>query len=131
MRLLLDQNLPHRLTELLAAAGHEVTHTEDEGMATSSDPAILAWCCREARVLLTADKKLTKFLASSRADCPSVLILRSVRTATADDLARLLISNLPQLDHVVSDYGNAIFTLRPDRPIRAELLPVRVGNPDG
>jgi predicted nuclease of predicted toxin-antitoxin system len=63
LRLLVDQNLPRRLVPLLESAGHDVMHTEDANLAKSSDPQIMTWCCAEGRVLLTADKKLTKFFA--------------------------------------------------------------------
>lgn len=93
MKLLIDQNLPQRLALLLKAEGHDATHTEDVGMATSSDPPILSWCCAEERMLITADKKLTKFLASSGADCPSVLVTREMRTLLLDQFAPTLSSS--------------------------------------
>lgn len=96
MRLLIDQNLSRRLASLLQVDGHDVVHAEDVGLATTADPLILSWCCTEARLLVTADKKLTKFLASSNADCPSVLITRDLRT----------------------------LALTPAKPIRAEFLPL-------
>jgi predicted nuclease of predicted toxin-antitoxin system len=65
LRLLVDQNLPRRLASLLEAHGYDVAHTEDVGLATTADPQILSWCCAQDRVLVTADKKLTKFLAAS------------------------------------------------------------------
>ena len=71
-------------------------HTEDAGLATTGDPHILSWCCAQDRLLATADKKLTKFLASSRGDCPSVLITREMRTMPAEQVAAILIANLPQ-----------------------------------
>lgn len=68
MKLLVDQNLPRRLAALLQIEGHDALHTEHEGLATAADPLILSWCCARTRLLVTADKKLTKFLASSGAD---------------------------------------------------------------
>ena len=124
MRLLVDQNLPRRLVPLLESAGHDVTHTEDAKLAMSSDPQIMTWCCAEERVLLTADKKLTKFFASTAAACPSVVVTRDLRLMPADQTAALLIANLPQVDATIAERGNAIFTVSPGRPIRAELLPL-------
>lgn len=124
MRLLIDQNLPRRLTSLLQIGGHDAVHTEDIGMATTSDPSILAWCCAEVRMLVTADKKLIKFLASSGAPCPSVLITRDIRTLAVEPTSALLIANLPAIEQVIDERGNAVFSLRPAKPIRAELLPL-------
>lgn len=126
MRLLLDQNLPLRLTALLLAHGHDVTHTEDVGLATKGDPQILSWCCSQDRMLVTADKKLTKFLAASGADCPSVVITREMRTTPTHQLAAILATNLPQIERLIAEHGNAVFSLAPNKPIRAGLLPLGV-----
>jgi predicted nuclease of predicted toxin-antitoxin system len=124
LRLLIDQNLPRRLAALLQADSYDAVHTEDVDLATAPDPAILAWCCEHGSVLVTADKKLTKFLASSAADCPSVLILRAMRTLPSEQLALTLVANLPDVGHVIGEHGNAVFSFAPPKPIRAELLPL-------
>ncbi len=124
MKLLIDQNLPQRLSTLLQAGGRDALHTEDEGLATAPDPLILAWCCRISRLLVTADKKLTKFVASSGADCPSVLVLREMRTVPVEQTAAIVAANLGQVERVIVERGNALFSLTPGRPIRAELLPL-------
>lgn len=129
MRLLIDQNLPKRLCALLQGEGHDVLHTEDEGLAAAPDPLILLWCCTRARVLVTADKKLTKFIASSGADCPSVLVVRDMRTLPVEQTAAILAANLPQIEKVVAERGNALVSLTPGRPIRAEFLPLGLVGP--
>ncbi|NDL55654.1 DUF5615 family PIN-like protein [Phytoactinopolyspora mesophila] len=128
MRLLIDQNLPRRLASLLETHGHDVAHTEDVGLATTADPQILSWCCTQDRMLVTADKKLTKFLAASSADCPSVLITREMRTTPTEQIAAILVANLPQIEQIITEHGNAVFSLAPNKPIRAELLPLGVPN---
>jgi predicted nuclease of predicted toxin-antitoxin system len=124
VKLLIDQNLPRRLVPLLSTGGHDVTHTDDVGKARTSDPELLEWCCAGKRMLVTADKKLTKYLASSGADCPSVLITRDLRVRSAEQVATMLIMNLPRVADTIAEYGNAVFVLAPGRPIRAELLPL-------
>ncbi|MCY7343479.1 MAG: DUF5615 family PIN-like protein [Pseudonocardia sp.] len=131
MRLLVDQNLPRRLSTSLHADGHDALHTEDEGLATAPDPLILSWCCRASRLLVTADKKLTKFLAASGVDCPSVLVLREMRTVPVEQTAAIVAANLPQIERVIVERGNALFSLTPGRPIRAELLPLGMIGPPG
>lgn len=78
-------------------------------------------------MLVTADKKLTKFLASSRAGCPSVLVIREMLTDPAERITAVLAANLAQIDRVIVERGNALFSLTPGRPIRAELLPLGLG----
>lgn len=124
MRLLVDQNLPRRLVPLLESAGHDVVHTEDVKLAKASDPQIMAWCCAEQRVLVTADKKLTKYFASTATTCPSVVVTREIRVISIEETGTLLIANLPQVDATIVERGNAIFTIAHGRPIRAELLPL-------
>jgi predicted nuclease of predicted toxin-antitoxin system len=119
-----DQNLPRSLVPLLESAGHDVVHTEDAKLAKASDPQIMTWCCTEQRVLITADKKLTKYFVSLDTTCPSVVVTRDLRVISADQVGAFLIANLPQVGATIVDRGNAVFTISPGRPIRAELLPL-------
>ncbi|MFI6909169.1 DUF5615 family PIN-like protein [Nonomuraea sp. NPDC050394] len=88
MRRLLDQNVQQMLLGLLKGAGIDAMHTDALGMARWGDEEIFAWCCAEGRVLVTSDKRLTKYLAVSRATCPSVIVLRDFRTLTSKQVAR-------------------------------------------
>ncbi|MGH9214035.1 MAG: DUF5615 family PIN-like protein [Acidimicrobiales bacterium] len=124
MRVLVDQNLPATLVAVLHEAGHDVVHTRDVGLERATDEQIFECCCAEERLLVTADKKLTKFLATSRATCSSVLITRDVRTTRSPDLGRLIVANLPAIAAVIDERGHAVFTLTPSKPIRAALLPL-------
>jgi hypothetical protein len=49
---------------------------------------------------------------------------RELRAGTLERIAAMLLANLPQIEQVIIDHGNAIFSIAPDRPIRAELLPL-------
>lgn len=102
-------------------------HTEDVGLEAASDPEILSTCCGEERLLITAVKKIAKYVVVSGADCPSVLITRDMRTPNVDDLAAILNANLPQIDRLIAKRGPAVLSLSPGQPIRAELLPLGVG----
>lgn len=42
MRFLIDENLSPRICTLLIAGGHHATHIRDHGMASASDPQVLA-----------------------------------------------------------------------------------------
>ena len=102
-------------------------HTEDVGLETATDPEVLSRCCAEERLLVTADKKIAKYLASSGADCPSVLITRDMRTLHVEDVGAILMANLPQIDRLIAKRGHAVLSLAPGQPIRAQLLPLGVG----
>ncbi|MER6972836.1 DUF5615 family PIN-like protein [Nocardioides sp. NPDC000445] len=124
MRLLLDQNLPYSITKALAA-DCDVVHTEDVALQRVTDPEIFSYCVAAERVLVTADKKLTKFLASSRASAPSVVIVRGF-LPHKDVLAAALLRHLPQIQEAIGSVGDAVFSIAPDRPVRVQRLPLGI-----
>ena len=123
MRLLVDQNLSPTLVDQLTSAGHDAQRAAALGMEKASDPAIFEWCRGNDAVLVTADKKLTKFLAAEQAADPAVVIVRSY-LLDVDRLASDLIASLPQIEETITSHGPAVFSVSPDRPIRAQLLPL-------
>ena len=123
MKFLVDQNLPSRLAVRLAAEGQDAQHTSDLGMERTLDEDIFAWCRQNEAVLLTADKRLTRYLASQHAATPSVVIFRGYLL----DFARLetdLLAGLDAIEHTIANDGHAVFSMGPDRPTRAQLLPL-------
>jgi predicted nuclease of predicted toxin-antitoxin system len=55
LRFKLDENLPHRVGPALLALGHDAETALSEGLAGAVDPALLAACSAESRVLITLD----------------------------------------------------------------------------
>jgi predicted nuclease of predicted toxin-antitoxin system len=55
LRFKLDENLPDRAVAALVAHGHDVETAVTEGLAGSEDPAVLAACTAEDRILVTLD----------------------------------------------------------------------------
>ena len=84
MRRLVDQNLPRSLVTRLAQAGHDSVHASDLGLEKAVDPDVFSACIDQERVLVTADKKLTKFLAASNATTPSVVVVRGFGGPVSD-----------------------------------------------
>lgn len=123
MKLLVDQNLNPLLVDRLASAGHEVNHTTAVGLASASGPAIFEWCRENDAVLVTADKKLTKFLAAEQAADPAVVIVRGY-LLDVESLASDLVASLPMIEETLISRGPAIFSVSQARPIRAQLLPL-------
>lgn len=121
MRILVDQNLSPTLVDQLTSAGHDAEHTVTIGMERASDPAIFEWCRSNGAVLVTADKKLTKFLAAERAADPTVVIVRGY-FLDVDRLASDLLHGLPLIEGTVTSRGPAVWSFSPNRPIRAQLL---------
>ncbi|MEM9041440.1 MAG: DUF5615 family PIN-like protein [Actinomycetota bacterium] len=123
MKLLVDQNLSPSLVDQFASVGHDAFHTATVGLASASDAAILEWCRENAAALVTADKKLTKFLAVEQAADPAIVIVRGY-LLDVESRASDLIASLPAIEEIVTSRGPAIFSVSPDRPIRAQLLPL-------
>lgn len=74
-------------------------------------------------MLLTADKRLTKYLAEQRATSPSVVIFRGY-LLDFPQLETDLIAELDAIEQVIARDGHAVFSMGPDRPTRAQLLPL-------
>lgn len=55
MRIKLDENLPRRLAESLAGAGHDVDTVMDEGLAGRDDDAVWSGAQESERFLVTQD----------------------------------------------------------------------------
>jgi predicted nuclease of predicted toxin-antitoxin system len=85
-------------------------------------------CRQQSRVLVTADKKLTKFLAAAHALSPSVLILRA-HDGDHGVVVRELIAGIEAIERTVSARGPAVFSIRPGGPMRVELLPLGAVEP--
>lgn len=123
MKLLVDQNLPRSLAARLTDRGYDVVHTTDAGLEKAADPDVFAYCVAHRRALITGDKKLTKFLASSQAISPSVIIVRDYEFDIGR-LSRLLAENLPLVQETVLSRGHAVFSVGPNRPTRVQILPL-------
>jgi predicted nuclease of predicted toxin-antitoxin system len=102
MKLLLDQGLPRSAAALLRAAGHEVDHVGDVGLARAKDAEILERALASGSVVVTLDADFHELLARGAAVAPSVIRLRvqglsaaalcgvvlAVITSCADPIAR-------------------------------------------
>ncbi|HPU14249.1 MAG TPA: DUF5615 family PIN-like protein [Aeromicrobium sp.] len=123
MKFLVDQNLPASLAGRLTTAGQDAQHTSALGMERTDDEDLFEWCRQHNAVLLTADKRLTKYLASQRATNPSVIVVRGYLLDFAK-LAADVLGNLDAIAQVIVSDGHAVFSMGPDRPTRAQLLPL-------
>jgi predicted nuclease of predicted toxin-antitoxin system len=122
MRLLLDENLPISLGPLLTKrAGWDVVHVRQLGLKSAPDTEVLARAERDGRVLVSADTDFGTLLASSGAPGPSVVLLRIGSGRQAEQVARLLIANLPPL---TDDLSRGAMVVMTDQRIRVRRLPI-------
>lgn len=94
MRLLLDNNLSHRVAEDLREAGHDAVHVRERGLGNADDTTILELAVNENRVLVTEDTDFGILLARYRAVTPSVVLFRSSDPLTPAEQVHLLLTNL-------------------------------------
>jgi predicted nuclease of predicted toxin-antitoxin system len=91
MKLLLDQGLPRIALALLRAAGHEVNHVGDIGMARAKDAEIVELALANGSVVVTLDADFHELLARDAAVAPSVIRLR-VQGLNADALCSVVLA---------------------------------------
>ena len=124
MRFLVDNALSPELAGLLKAAGHDAVHVRDYGLHAAEDPIILDRAGSEDRILLSAGSDFGMLLATSDRTKPSFILFREPDVIRAADYARLILHNLPPIEHELLAGCVAIF--RHGR-VRVRSLPL--GNP--
>jgi predicted nuclease of predicted toxin-antitoxin system len=121
MRLLLDNNLSPKLVGLLTAAGHDVTHVSDQGMASADDSSVLALATETHRVLISADTDFGTLLARTHATAPSFVLIRRVIGRRVPELAAVIADNLPTVQDDLA--AGAVVVLGNDS-LRIRRLPI-------
>ena len=113
MKFLLDANLSPALLGSLRQAGHQGVHVVDLGLLAAADTEILDHAADEGYTVITADSDFPTMLALHGAATPSVVHLRHINELTRQELATLLVANLPT---VLDDLKHgAIVSLSPTR----------------
>ena len=121
MRLLLDNNLSPRLVELLAREGWDVAHVRALGLRAATDKVVLRTARDDNRVLVSADTDFGALLAASHEPGPSVVLVRRVVGRRVEDLAGILVANLPQVEE---DLRLGSIVVIGDDSLRIRRLPI-------
>lgn len=95
-------------------------HVRDVGLRDTGDSEILQRARDEARTVITQDTDFGTLLATSRADRPSVVLLR-MRDARSEAQSRVLLANLADLK---GDLERGAIVVIGDDDIRVRRLPV-------
>ena len=121
MRFLLDNNLSPKLIDLLRAAGHDVTHVRDLGLAAAPDEVVLERARGEGRVLISADTDFGTLLARLHATSPSFVLIRRAAGRRAAEQAELLLGNLALVE---DDLRAGAVVVLGEATIRIRRLPI-------
>ena len=121
MRLLLDNNLSPRLVDVLSKEGWDIVHVGSRGLRAASDRVVLQRTRDDGRVLVSADTDFGTLLAASHESGPSVVLVRRVIGRRVEQLAGLLVANLPQ---VADDLRHGSIVVIGDASLRIRRLPI-------
>jgi predicted nuclease of predicted toxin-antitoxin system len=121
VKFLVDQNLSPLIAVGLSKAGHDAVHTRDLGLERASDTDLLERARADGRIVASADTDFGTLLAASRADRPSVVLIRRTSDRSADRLLSLLILNLAAVEEALVE--GAIVVLDAER-VRVRRLPL-------
>lgn len=97
MKFLVDNALSPNLAVGLRAAGHDVVHLRDIGLASASDADVFQVALDDDRVIVSEDTDFGTLLALQDTTKPSVVLFRGVQDRSAANLLSLLLANLPAI----------------------------------
>lgn len=98
MKFLIDNAVPPRVADLLAAAGYDAVHVRTYAMQAAKDEEILARALDEDRIVVSADSDFSSILAAQEAERPSFILFREPNPLVAHDYIDMLFPALPLLE---------------------------------
>ena len=121
MKVLIDMNLSPSWARVLKEAGIEAVHWSEIGLATTPDPAIMAYATANGFVILTNDVDFGIALAIADKEKPSVAQIRG-EDLRPGSIGNQVVLALRQMR--VELEAGALLTIDPKRT-RLRLLPLR------
>lgn len=112
MKLLLDENLSHRLALRLSEAFPDTISIDQIGLCGQPDTAIWDYAADQGFVLVSKDDDFRQ-LSFFRGHPPKVIWL-VVGNAGTDPIAELLLKSKPQIATFINQVEDALLTLRLD-----------------
>ena len=106
----------------LGAAGHDVVHVRDVGLAGASDAEPLEYAVVHGRLIISGDTDFGELLAKTNASTPSLILLRRQQSRRAAEIAALVLANLEVIAEDLE--AGAIVVFDEDR-LRIRRLPLR------
>ena len=121
MKFLVDNALSPHLAVGLRAAGHDVVHLRDIGLASASDAEVFQIALADSRVIVSEDTDFGTLLALRNAVKPSVLLFRGIQDRSAANLLSLLQTNIAA---VTGDLDAGAVVVIENTRIRIRRLPM-------
>ena len=121
MKFLIDMNLSPAWVSVLKEAGMEPVHWSSIGRPDAPDNEILGYARSNGYVVFTHDLDFGTILAATKANCPSVIQIRS-QNVTPKHLGRLVVSALHQFEKHLK--AGALVTVD-EKKLRVRILPLQ------
>ena len=121
MKFLIDNALSPNLAVGLRAAGHDVVHVRDVGLASASDADVFQVALADNRAVVSEDTDFGTLLALRDAAKPSVVLFRRIQDRSAANLLSLLLTNLAA---VTRDLDAGAVVVIENARIRIRRLPL-------
>lgn len=121
MRLLLDNNLSIRLGDFLAKRVGTSCTSARSGCRPRATASFWIEPEQNVGVLVSADTDSGALLAASHESGPSVVLVRRVANRRADELAGILLANLPP---IVEDLDHGCIVVIGEDSLRIRPLPI-------
>ena len=110
MRFLANENVPGAAVAALQAAGHNVVWVRTAAPG-ATDPHVLAWAAREARILLTFDKDFGELARASNLPRTCGVVLLRFPMPGAAEVGRRLAERITSRD----DWAGCFSVIEPGR----------------
>lgn len=120
MKLLIDMNLSPEWVPLLEKAGWPAVHWVKVGQPDASDQEILGYARSHGLIIFTHDLDSGAILAATKADCPSVIQLRT-QDVTPGHLGAFVITLLHQFEKLLEE---GALIIADEKRLRARILPL-------
>jgi predicted nuclease of predicted toxin-antitoxin system len=120
MKILIDMNLSPKWVAVLEEAGRQAIHWSSVGPQNAPDHEILSYAKSKGYVVFTHDLDFGAILAATKADCPSVIQVRT-QDVSPQHLSPLVLSALSQFEAYLEE--GALVTVD-EKKSRARILPL-------
>ncbi len=120
MKILIDVNLSPKWVAVLEEAGRQAIHWYRVGPQNAPDHEILSYAKSKGYVVFTHDLDFGAMLAATKADCPSVIQVRT-QDVSPQHLAPLVLSALNQFEGYLEE--GALVTVD-EKKSRVRILPL-------
>ncbi|WP_022853068.1 DUF5615 family PIN-like protein [Thermodesulfatator atlanticus] len=124
MKILIDMNLSPKLTSLLENAGFNAIHWSKVGKPNATDKEIFFWAKTNGYIILTHDLDFGSILASTNADFPSVIQIRTLDIRPQKIFPKILLV-LNKYDKYLK--SGALIVLE-EHSARIKILPLKKEN---